>query len=143
MYKRQIIHQAGKSELKKVKEEYEALGIEAEVFDFRADLDLLMQKSDLAVSRSGASTLWELCASCLPALYIPYPYAAADHQFHNASFLLEKKASWLCRQEDGPYEVLAALLDKSVKRESEILKEIIHKEGAESMIREIEKCLAN
>ncbi len=138
-----IIHQAGRSELDRVKDAYLALGIEAEVFDFRDDVDMLMHKSDLAVSRSGASTLWELCASALPALYIPYPYAAGDHQFHNASFLLEKKASWLARQEEDPYTLLLKLLDKDLSHESMILQTLIQEDGAKSIIKKVEECLQN
>jgi len=138
-----IIHQAGKSELDKVKDIYETLSIEAEVFDFRDDVDLLMQKSDLAVSRSGASTLWELCASALPALYIPYPYAAGDHQFYNASYLLEKDASWLARQEDDPYALLLQLLDKDLTKESKTLQTLINADGAEAIITKVQECLQN
>ena len=136
-----IIHQAGRSELAKVRDTYEELGVEAEVFAFRDDIDLLMRESDLAVSRSGASTLWELCASALPALYIPYPYAAGDHQFYNASFLLKKEASWVCRQEDDPYALLMKLIEKNLKEESEKLQTLIKPNGAESIIKEIETCL--
>jgi len=138
-----IIHQAGKLEYEKVKEAYQDMGIAAEVFDFRKDVDKLMNESDFAVSRSGASTLWELCASALPALYIPYPYAAGDHQFYNASFLVEKKASWICRQEDDPYERLVELIDRDMKDESEVLTRLIHKDGAQSIIKEVENCLQN
>ncbi len=138
-----IIHQAGKVELEKVKEAYATLGIQAEVFDFRDDIDILMQKSDLAISRSGASTLWELCASALPALYIPYPYAAGDHQFYNASFLLQKRASWLARQEDDPYTLLLQLLDKDMRQESEILQTLIKADGAEAIIKKVQACLQN
>jgi UDP-N-acetylglucosamine--N-acetylmuramyl-(pentapeptide) pyrophosphoryl-undecaprenol N-acetylglucosamine transferase len=136
-----IIHQAGKSELAKVNDAYKELGISAELFDFRPDIDALMQESDLAVSRSGASTLWELCASGLPALYIPYPHAAADHQFYNAKFLAEKNASWLCRQEEDPYLLLLRLLDLDMKAHSECLRELIRPNGAELIIKEVEKCL--
>ncbi len=138
-----IIHQAGKLELDKVKEAYEALNIEAEVFDFRDDMDMLMKESDLAVSRSGASTLWELCASALPALYIPYPYAAGDHQFYNASFLLEKEASWLARQEEDPYTLLLELIEKDMSTQSETLQTLIKADGAEAIIKEVEECLQN
>jgi len=138
-----IIHQAGRLELAKVTQAYKALGIEAEVFDFRPDVDQLMRRSDFAVSRSGASTLWELCASSLPALYIPYPYAAGDHQFYNAAFLVEHKASWVCRQEDDPYARLLNLIDTEVREQSEVLKGLIHKGGAISIIKEVEKCLVN
>lgn len=136
-----IIHQAGVLELEKVTKEYKDLGIEAEVFAFREDIDSLMQKSDLAVSRSGASTLWELCASGLPALYIPYPYAAGDHQFYNASYLLEKNASWLKRQEEDPYEFLIQLLDKNISEQSLILSTLIQEDGAKQIIKKVEECL--
>ena len=119
------------------------MGVEAEVFDFRDDVDLLMKESDLAVSRSGASTLWELCASALPALYIPYPYAAGDHQFYNASFLLEKKASWLARQDDDPYTLLLELLDKDLTQESMTLKTLIQEDGAQAIIKKVQECLQN
>lgn len=135
-----IIHQAGKSELEDVKEAYRSLGIAAEIFDFRTDIDLLMRESDLAVSRSGASTLWELCASGLPALYVPYPYAAGDHQFYNAKFLAEKNASWLCRQEDEPYSLLLSLLERDMHEQSKVLRELIKPNGAELIIKEVEKC---
>ena len=138
-----IIHQAGRLEIDKVKQSYADMGIEAVVFDFRSDIDALMQQSDLAVSRAGASTLWELCASALPALYIPYPYAAGDHQFHNAQFLVQKKASWLCRQEDDPYTLLVGLLENDLSQESRNLQTLIHKNGAGLIIKEVEKCLQN
>jgi len=135
-----IIHQAGKLEIDKVEKKYEDLGIKAEVFAFRPDLDVLMQKSDFAVSRSGASTLWELSASTLPALYIPYPYAAGDHQFYNASFLVEKKASWIARQEEDVYSLLCELLETDMQAASEKLKTLISPNGAEKIIQEVEKC---
>ena len=138
-----IIHQAGKLELEKVRSVYEGLKIEAEIFDFRDDIDQLMQKSDLAISRSGASTLWELCASALPALYIPYPYAAGDHQYYNAAYLLEKNASWLVRQEEDPYTFLLGLLDRDMTHSSQTLQGLIKKEGAEAIIKEVQRCLQN
>ncbi len=138
-----IIHQAGSLEIEKVKESYRQMGIDAEVFDFRPDIDVLMAQSDLAVSRAGASTLWELCASALPTLYIPYPYAAGDHQFFNAQFLVEKKASWLCRQEDDPDALLLELLERDMSQESRTLQTLIHKNGAGLIIKEIEQCLPN
>ncbi|MEA3552777.1 MAG: UDP-N-acetylglucosamine--N-acetylmuramyl-(pentapeptide) pyrophosphoryl-undecaprenol N-acetylglucosamine transferase, partial [Campylobacterota bacterium] len=79
-----IIHQTGKNDFEKIKDEYEKLNIKADVFDFCSELLEKMDKADFAVSRSGASTLWELVALGIPTLFIPYPYAAADHQYHNA-----------------------------------------------------------
>ena len=90
-----IIHQTGKQEYQRVKKEYERLGVEAQIFDFSFDLPSKIAKADIAIARSGASTLWELATNLLPALYLPYPYAANDHQRKNASFLAKKKASVL------------------------------------------------
>lgn len=45
-----------------------------------------MKNADLAISRAGASTLFELCANTLPTIFIPYPYAAKNHQYFNANF---------------------------------------------------------
>jgi len=93
-----IIHQAGKNDFKRVKEEYEKLNIHADVFDFSKDIPSKMEKADFAVSRAGASTLWELCANCLPTFFIPYKHAAGDHQYYNAKDLNDKGLCFLQRE---------------------------------------------
>lgn len=95
-----IIHQAGKNDFSRVKEEYEKLDIKADVFDFSKEIPLKMQKADFCVSRAGASTLWEACANCLPTFFIPYKYAAGDHQFYNAKDLKDRGLCFLQREED-------------------------------------------
>ena len=66
-----------------------------------------MQQADFAIARSGASTLWELSAMACPALYIPYPYAAGDHQFYNAKFLVDQEVAWIMREREmGLYRLL-------------------------------------
>lgn len=90
-----IIHQTGKKDFHRVKEAYESIGIEAEVFDFRTDLPTFFAQADLAIARAGASSLWELSANALPTIFVPYPYAANNHQYFNAKFLVEKEAALL------------------------------------------------
>lgn len=53
-------------------------------FPFRQDVAALLQRARFAISRSGAMSLAELYATQTPAILVPYPYAAEDHQFHNA-----------------------------------------------------------
>ncbi|MEN9222823.1 MAG: undecaprenyldiphospho-muramoylpentapeptide beta-N-acetylglucosaminyltransferase [Thermostichus sp. BF3_bins_97] len=53
-------------------------------FPFREDVASLLQRADFAISRSGAISLAELMATATPAVLIPYPFAAEDHQYHNA-----------------------------------------------------------
>jgi len=62
------------------------------------------------VCRAGATTIAELTACGRPAILIPYPYAAADHQTANARVLAEKGAALLLRQSDLNGETLARLI---------------------------------
>ncbi|WP_121627966.1 UDP-N-acetylglucosamine--N-acetylmuramyl-(pentapeptide) pyrophosphoryl-undecaprenol N-acetylglucosamine transferase [Poseidonibacter antarcticus] len=95
-----IIHQTGKNDFSRVKEEYKKLNIKADIFDFSKEIPKKMEKADFAVSRAGASTLWELCANCLPTFFIPYKHAAADHQYYNAKDLENRGLCFLQREED-------------------------------------------
>lgn len=129
-----IIHQCGERELSRVGEAYAALGIEATLFGFTKSLPSLLETSDFAVSRAGASTLWELAASGLPALYVPYPYAAGDHQYHNAAFLAERDLSWVVRESDLTPEVLQGILDGGIETASRGLLALEHGDAAAQII---------
>jgi UDP-N-acetylglucosamine--N-acetylmuramyl-(pentapeptide) pyrophosphoryl-undecaprenol N-acetylglucosamine transferase len=95
-----IIHQTGKNDFERVNAEYKKLNINADVFDFSRDIPNKMSSADFAVSRAGASTLWELCANSLPTFFIPYKYAAGDHQYYNAKALFDKGLCFLKREEE-------------------------------------------
>ena len=95
-----IIHQTGKNDFERVKAKYEELNIKADVFDFSKQIPQKMSTADFAVSRAGASTLWELCANSLPTFFIPYKHAAGDHQYFNAKVLFDKKLCFLQREEE-------------------------------------------
>ncbi len=128
-----IIHQAGQNNLNDIKVAYDDLGIEAEVFGFTDKLADYMNEADFAIARSGASTLWELSATAVPTLYIPYPYAASDHQFHNAQFLVEKKLAWIMRENEIATQNVLALLDENLSDKSRGLMEIVEKNGSEKI----------
>jgi len=128
-----IIHQAGQKNIDEVKKAYDDLGIEAEGFGFTDKLADYMNEADLAIARSGASTLWELSATALPTLFIPYPYAASDHQFHNAQFLVEKELAWIMREKEIDTQKVLALLDEDLEEKSKGLMKIVEKEGSEKI----------
>ncbi|MGB0561855.1 MAG: undecaprenyldiphospho-muramoylpentapeptide beta-N-acetylglucosaminyltransferase [Spirulinaceae cyanobacterium] len=72
----------------------------------------LLQRATLAVGRAGAGTLTELAVTRTPSILIPYPYAAEDHQYHNAKAFVERDAALVFRQETLVASVLAqAVLD--------------------------------
>ena len=126
----QIIHQAGEKNIEAVEAFYQEQNIEAEVFGFTNRLSEYIHKADFAIARSGASTLWELCASGSPALFIPYPYAANDHQYHNAKFLAEQNLAWIMREEDLKSDKVLAILDEDLETKSTQLQEITQQDGA-------------
>ncbi len=132
-----IIHQCGKKDYKKVKEFYEKNYIDADFFDFDKNLIEKIKKADLAISRAGASTLFELVANNLPTIYIPYPYAAGEHQFYNAKFLKDKKASFLFRQNEIKKENIFDILSLDLEEYSKNLNKLALKNGAKYIVDEM------
>ncbi len=128
-----IIHQAGQNNIDEVQKAYDELGIEVKVFGFTDRLADYMKEADLAIARSGASTLWELSATALPTLYIPYPHAASDHQFYNAQFLVEKDLAWIMRENEIDTQKVLSLLDENMADKSKGLIEIVEKNGSEKI----------
>jgi len=128
-----IIHQAGVKNIEAVKKAYGKLGVDANVFGFTSELATYMNESDFAIARSGASTLWELSATGVPTLYIPYPYAAKDHQFYNAQFLVEKNLAWLMREGEIEVSKVVQLLEEDLKSVSQGLMNVVEKEGSEKI----------
>ena len=79
-----IVHQSGQSEPESVRQLYGKLGLEATVVPFITDMAGVLARTDLAICRSGGTTLAELAAAGVPAILLPYPHAADDHQRKNA-----------------------------------------------------------
>ena len=118
-----------------------ALGIKAEVYGFTTQIADLIGRSDFAISRSGASTLWELCAARVPTFYIPFPHAAADHQFHNARYIVEHNVGWCERQGEGISTKLKEAIVSDIESKSEALGTLIANHGAQHIIEMVEKGL--
>jgi len=107
-----IQHQAGRHEGEAVAAAYRGLGVEAEVPAFIDDMAAAYAWADLAVARAGATTCAELTAIGLPAILVPFPQAADDHQTINARALAEGGAARLLPQSELNAETLAqAVLD--------------------------------
>jgi len=105
-----VIHQTGAQDLGAVKAAYGSLPFEAEVLPFIEKMDEVYAAADLVVCRAGASTLAELTAFGRPAILVPYPYAAYDHQRLNARALKERGAAEMILDQDLDGERLAGLI---------------------------------
>jgi UDP-N-acetylglucosamine--N-acetylmuramyl-(pentapeptide) pyrophosphoryl-undecaprenol N-acetylglucosamine transferase len=84
-----VIHIAGKRDQERVAERYRQLALSNDVYPFYSAMDELFCATDLAITRAGANTLFELAAFGVPALVIPYPHAGG-HQKYNAQGFAEK-----------------------------------------------------
>ncbi|MDR0407925.1 MAG: glycosyltransferase [Campylobacteraceae bacterium] len=130
-----IIHQTGKNEFEKIKEYYEKNGINADVFDFYSPLCDKLADADFAISRSGAGSMWELVAAKIPALFIPYPYAAKNHQYLNAKILESKNAAILIKQSDMSLKILTSILcDADIDALNSALDDMIKPNGAKKIV---------
>lgn len=79
-----IFHQSGEAELKRVSTAFRDARVEGVVVPFESDMPKRYRWADVALCRAGALTLAELSLAGLPALLVPYPHAADDHQSANA-----------------------------------------------------------
>jgi UDP-N-acetylglucosamine--N-acetylmuramyl-(pentapeptide) pyrophosphoryl-undecaprenol N-acetylglucosamine transferase len=93
-----VIHQTGEKEYAEAQGVYLRTMISAEVSPFIDDMPGAFARADLLVCRSGASTVAEVTAAGKPAIFVPLPTAADDHQRHNAETLAEVGAARLLPQ---------------------------------------------
>ncbi|KJR42437.1 undecaprenyldiphospho-muramoylpentapeptide beta-N- acetylglucosaminyltransferase [Candidatus Magnetoovum chiemensis] len=103
----QFIHQTGAKDLDYVKNAYKKLGFNGVVSAFILNIAEAYSISDIAVTRAGATTLAELTARGIPAILIPYPYAASSHQEINASRLSESSAAIMIKDSELNGQILS------------------------------------
>lgn len=90
------------------------------VFAFTDEIEKAYAAADLAVTRAGALTLAELEAAGLPAILIPYPYAAEDHQRKNADYFAENLAAVIVTDDElNSFDIPAAAVDLVTTGKSE------------------------
>jgi UDP-N-acetylglucosamine--N-acetylmuramyl-(pentapeptide) pyrophosphoryl-undecaprenol N-acetylglucosamine transferase len=108
----QVIHQSGAKQIDALRANYEAAGVQAELSPFIDDTATAFAQADLVICRAGASTVTELAAVGVAALFVPFPFAVDDHQTTNADFLVQHGGGWLVQQSELTAESLAARLQK-------------------------------
>jgi UDP-N-acetylglucosamine--N-acetylmuramyl-(pentapeptide) pyrophosphoryl-undecaprenol N-acetylglucosamine transferase len=117
-----FVCQTGTRDFDMVREAFERSGVQGRVERFIDAMDREMREAGLVVSRAGATTLAELTAAGRPAILIPLPTAADDHQRHNALALKGQGAAEVIEQREltGPLlagRVIALAADRQKRRE--------------------------
>jgi len=108
----QFLHLTGPRDYERVRAGYELIHATALVSAFFDDMATALAAAEIAVSRAGASSLAELAAQRLPAMLIPYPTAADNHQHFNALAFTQSGAALMLQQGTATPDSLAhELLD--------------------------------
>lgn len=105
-----IIHLAGADDYERVAQAYADAGMHADVRDFVQDMPTLYDSVDIALCRSGATTISELCTAGIGALYVPLPWAADDHQTANARAVAAVGGALLLQQKKLTAIILSQII---------------------------------
>ena len=121
-YKIKIYQQTNTDNFKQLKDYYSSNTIESEIFDFNANISDIMNKSNICITRAGASTLAELIFMNIPHLAIPLPSSKDNHQFENANFYEQYGCNWIMNQNEINETNLTSKLIHIIQDKKEYLK---------------------
>lgn len=111
----QVIHQSGSAQIDALRANYQRAGVEAELMPFIDDMASAFAHADLVVCRAGASTVTEIAAMGVAALFVPLPSAVDDHQTRNARFLVDQGGGWLLPQAELDAQRLAQFFQQATR----------------------------
>ena len=124
-----FIHQTGTTDENMVKDAYTRYGVPSMVQPFFDNMAELYQKADLMICRAGATTVAEIAALGKASIFIPFPYAADDHQTLNAESLSKSGAAEMILEKELNAEVLVEKIEHYA-RNPEALKDMAQKARA-------------
>ena len=107
----QVVQQCRPDDIERVRSQYAALGIPAELLTYIEDMPEKLADAHLVIGRAGASTIAELTAAGRPAILIPFPSATDDHQTANAREMTKAGGARTIQQDGFTPEVLARQID--------------------------------
>ena len=107
-----VRHQTGERDFEKIDSAYKQAGFSAQVSRFIDDMPAAFAQADLLLCRSGASTVGEITAAGKPAILVPFPFAADDHQLKNAEALERAEAARLISESELTAERLAITVEQ-------------------------------
>ena len=135
-----IIHQTGDKDVEGVRRAYDIINIEAQVEPFFTNMASVYSQADLVVSRAGATTLAEISVLGIPAILIPYPYAADNHQEKNGDYYVQGGGAIQFIQKSLTAEKLGSALapllsdPEKLKKMSVAMKKLSFPDAAEQIV---------
>ena len=120
-FKLKIFHQTGLGNYNDLKNFYLKNKIENELFDFKEDVSSFMSKSNICITRAGASTLAELTFMNVPHIAIPLPTAKDNHQLENALYYKQIDCNWVLNQNEINSTNLTSILFNIIDNKEEYL----------------------
>lgn len=136
----QIIHQTGDNKTAGVAEGYNAAKVEAVVEPFFRNMAAVYEQADLIVSRAGATTLAEISVLGKPAILIPFPYAADNHQEKNGAYYVSGGGALMFTQKQLTAKQLSTTIaelagdDARLAAMSAAMKKISYPDAAERIV---------
>jgi UDP-N-acetylglucosamine--N-acetylmuramyl-(pentapeptide) pyrophosphoryl-undecaprenol N-acetylglucosamine transferase len=103
-------HQTGARDFARMKEQYGSLVDKVDLVEYIHNMPQELKRADVVICRSGASTVAEVISCKKPAIFIPLPTAADNHQYKNAKVVADEKAAYLIEQKNLSPENLQAIL---------------------------------
>ncbi|HEY6048710.1 MAG TPA: undecaprenyldiphospho-muramoylpentapeptide beta-N-acetylglucosaminyltransferase [Sphingomicrobium sp.] len=107
----QVMQQCRPDDIERVRRQYAALGIPAELLTYIEDMPEKLADAHLVIGRAGASTIAELTAAGRPAILIPFPFATDDHQTANAAEMVKSGGARAIQEVNFTPEVLARQIE--------------------------------
>lgn len=104
----QLIWQTGKPYYERAKRRAKQFK-KVKIFEFIREMDYAYAAADIVISRAGALAIAELCIVAKPVIFVPYPFAAEDHQTSNAMALVSHNAAEMVKDNDAKTELIAKL----------------------------------
>lgn len=115
-----IIHQTGIKDKAMIQKKYNAMGIPATASAFFHNMPQLLKIADLAITRAGAGTIAELCIHNLPAVLVPFPHAADNHQTFNAKALEDQGAAIMIKDNELTGELLKQTMENLIENKEKL-----------------------
>jgi len=113
----QIVHQTGEKDFERVREVYDSSNLKSFVAPFIFNMHDAYEVADVIICRAGATTISEVAALKKPAVLVPYPHAAGDHQTKNAENLTQQNMAMMIKDDELDSKLVGIIMELHANRD--------------------------